>query len=325
MKLDGEAIATTLVQVGETSETASLDVLLTVHTLLVDQTTAEVIAALRERQVPSILLKGPSIAAWLYADGTLRSYNDCDLLVAPEDLLAARAGLEKLGFRDKTTPLGHPRLESHEWIRGRDRVDLHTTLIGIGALPRVVWGALSAMTLTQRVAGVEVQVLDQTALALHVVLHAAQHGREDPKPVEDLLRAIRAVPGDRWSEVAALADRLQAIDAFSVGLRLLPEGRELASWLDLPQARSADAFLRVDRVPLALAFEHLATTAGARLRASLVLHELFPTPAFMRWWSPLARRGRLGLAVAYCWRPVRLITQAGPGYLAWRRARREAR
>ena len=312
-------------QVDETSETASLDVLLTVHTLLVDQVTAEVIAALRTRQVDSILLKGPSIAAWLYADDTLRVYADCDLLVAPERLLAAQAVLAELGFRDKITPLDHPRLESHEWVRGRDRVDLHTTLIGIGVLPRVVWGVLSAMTVPRQVAGVEAQVLAPTALALHVVLHAAQHGRDEPKPAEDLSRAIRAVPREQWSEVAALADRLQATDAFGVGLRLLPEGRELASWLELPPTRSADASLRVDSVPLALAFEHLAMTAGWRARISLVLHELFPTPAFMRWWSPLARRGRLGLATAYCWRPVWLVTQAVPGFLAWRRARREGR
>ncbi len=315
----------TLVQVKENSTTASPDVLLTLHTLLVDQVTAAVIAALRARQVDSILLKGPSIAAWLYADGALRSYNDCDLLVAPECLVAAQAVLQELGFRDEITPLGHPRLESHEWVRGRDRVDLHTTLIGIGVLPRVVWGVLSAMTVPRQVAGVEAQVLAPTALALHVVLHAAQHGRDEPKPAEDLARAIRAFPREQWSEVAALADRLQATDAFGVGLRLLPEGRELASWLELPPARSADASLRVDSVPLALAFEHLAMTAGSRARISLVLHELFPTPAFMRWWSPLARRGRLGLALAYCRRPVWLLIQAGPGFLAWRRARRGGR
>jgi len=313
------------VQVEENSETASVGVLLTVHTLLVDQVTAEVIAALRARQIDSILLKGPSIAAWLYADDTLRVYADCDLLVAPERLLAAQAVLEELGFHDTMTPLGHPRLESHEWVRGRDRVDLHTTLIGIGALPRVVWGALSAMTLPRQVAGVEAQVLAPTALALHVVLHAAQHGRDEPKPAEDLARALRAVPREHWSDVAALADRLQATDAFAVGLRLLPEGRELASWLELPAARSADASLRVDSVPLALAFEHLATTAGSRARMSLVLRELFPTPSFMRWWSPLARRGRRGLVLAYCRRPVWLMIQAGPGFLAWRRARREGR
>lgn len=310
-------------EVGENRATGSLDVLLTVHTLLVDQVTAEVVRALRARQVASILLKGPSIAEWLYTDGSLRSYNDCDLLVAPDRLRTAQAVLQELGFRDEIARLGHPRLESHEWVRGRDRVDLHTTLIGIGALPRIVWETLSPATVTHQVAGVDVQVLPPTALALHVVLHAAQHGPEDPKPAEDLSRAIRAVSREGWRDVAELADRLQATDAFAVGLRLLPAGRELASWLELPPARSPEAALRVNRVPLSLAFEHLATTAGFRDRMALLLRELFPTPAFMRWWSPLARRGRLGLLVAYGWRPVWLLTQAGPGFLAWRRARRE--
>lgn len=301
----------------------SLDVLLAVRTLLVDQVSAEVIAALRDRQVASILLKGPSIADWLYPDGTLRSYNDSDLLVAPEQLPAAQAVLEELGFRDTLTPLDHPRLETHEWIRGRERVDLHTTLIGIAALPRVVWTTLSAATVTRQVAGVDAQVLAPTALAVHVVLHAAQHGADEPKPAEDLSRAIRTLPREQWREVAALADRLQATDAFAVGLGLLPEGRELASWLELRPPRSADASLRVKPIPLALGFEHLATTPGVVARVSLVLHELFPTPEFMRWWSPLARRGRLGLMAAYGWRPLLLLTQAIPGFLAWRRARRE--
>lgn len=312
-------------QVEENSNTASVDVLLTVHTLLVDQVSSEVIAAFHARQIDCVLLKGPSIAAWLYADGTLRAYNDCDLLVAPDRLPAAQAVLKELGFRDEISPLGHPRLESHEWVRGGDRVDLHTTLIGMGALPPVVWSTLSAMTLRQWVAGVEARVLDPTALALHVVLHAAQHGPGDSKPTEDLARAIAAVPRDRWSEVAALAHRLQATDAFAVGLGLLQEGRELARGLQLPPARSADASLRLDNVPLALAFEHLATTRGTRARMSLMLRELFPTPSFMRWWSPRARRGRRGLVLAYCWRPVWLLIKAGPGFLAWRRARREWR
>jgi len=45
---------------------------------------------------------------------------------------------------------------------------------------------------------------------------------------------------------------------------------------------------------------------------------------FMRWWSPLARRGRLGLTVSFLWRPLWFLGHAGPAYLAWRRARREA-
>ncbi len=301
----------------------SLDVLGTVRSLLVDQVTSEVSAALCDREVPSILLKGPSIARWLYQDGTPRPYNDCDLLIKPDRLAAAQSVLRDLGFLDEKARLGHPRLESHGWTRGRDRIDVHITLIGIGAPPPVVWETMSSMTETHHVAGADVQVLQRTALALHIALHAAQHGRDDDKPKEDLLRALRAMPLEQWRDAADLAKRLRATDAFAVGLRLVPEGRDLASRLSLPLAGSADAALRADPVPLALGFEHLASTPGVGARLALLREELFPTPAFMRWSSPVARRGRLGLAASYCWRPLKLATQAIPGFLAWRRARRQ--
>lgn len=291
--------------------------------LMVDQLTREVMTTLGRAGVESILLKGPSIADWLYQDGSVRSYGDCDLLVAPEQRATAESTLRGLGFEDAHAPLGHPRLETHGWARGPDHVDLHTTLIGIGAPERVVWDTLASNTEIQEVAGAPVRVLGHTALALHIVLHAAQHGNESPKPHEDLRRAIATLPRDRWPDVVALAETLRATDAFAIGLSLLPEGRDLAAWLELPPPRSTDASLRVDPVPLAQGFEQLAATHGVRARISLVAHELAPRPAFMRWWTPLARRGRPGLVAAYCWRPVWLVMKAGPGFMAWRRARRE--
>jgi hypothetical protein len=35
-----------------------------------------------------------------------------------------------------------------------------------------------------------------------------------------------------------------------------------------------------------------------------------PRPDYMRWWSPLARSGKLGLAGAYLWRTIWIIGQA---------------
>ncbi len=49
--------------------------------------------------------------------------------------------------------------------------------------------------------------------------------------------------------------------------------------------------------------------------------ELFPRPEFMRWWSPLARRGRLGLVLSYPRRWLWLALQAPRGLWAVRRAR----
>src|SRR2546423_854023 len=113
--------------------------------LRVDEVAAEVIGALREAGVPSILMKGASTAAWLYGDGSPRAYVDCDLLVAPADHAAAEATLSELGFEvgvaDRDTPGW--RLPSHEWFRGQEIVDLHRTLIGAEASPARAWAVLS--------------------------------------------------------------------------------------------------------------------------------------------------------------------------------------
>jgi hypothetical protein len=69
--------------------------------------------------------------------------------------------------------------------------------------------------------------------------------------------------------------------------------------------------------------ERLHRTRGARARAGLLLREALPSPEFMRWWSPLARHGRLGLAAAYGRRWLWLLAHAGPSVRTWRRARRE--
>lgn len=300
----------------------STEAMLTAWALYIDRLTAELADAFGASGITCILLKGPAIARWLYDDGSVRSYSDCDLLVSPGQVPAAQGVLRELGFRDIASPLGHPWLDSHEWQRDEHHVDLHATLIGIRASPQQVWDVLSANTETLMVGGAAVRVLGVPARALHVVLHAAQHGPREPHPLEDLRRACDVVSEQTWVEVAVLAERLQATEAFATGLRLLPAGAAIAGRLGLASARSADATLRLEPVPLALALEYLACTPGLGARLRIVMSELFPTVAFMRWWSPLARRGPIGLAAAYCWRPLWLLARLGPGLVAWRQARR---
>src|SRR5919198_5552417 len=72
--------------------------LATAYSLHVDSAIAEIVRALREGGVPSIALKGPALARWLYDDGAPRAYGDCDLLVPPDRLTAAAPPLRGLGF-----------------------------------------------------------------------------------------------------------------------------------------------------------------------------------------------------------------------------------
>src|ERR687893_43534 len=75
------------------------DLAATARGLAVDAVSAEVLDALRAAHVPTILLKGPSVAEWLYHQGPGRSYLDTDVLVAPPALADAERVLAELGFQ----------------------------------------------------------------------------------------------------------------------------------------------------------------------------------------------------------------------------------
>lgn len=295
----------------------------------VDLVTAEVGTALERAGVPAVVVKGPAVASWLYAGDESRLYGDTDLLVRGADWERAVAVLERLGFEDDLGPLGHPRMESgsgHLWTRAGDgaEVDLHRTLFGVGAGPEAVWTAFSDGGERRQVGGAEVALPPYPARLLHVVLHAVQHGGEvQPKSMLDLETALARVPEPTWREARDLAVRLRAEQAFAVGLGLTAAGRRLAARLGVGDgAETGPAALRMARVPLAEGFAELAAAPGWGAKASLARRELFPNRAFMRWWSPLARRGPRGLLAAHVWRLAWLAWHSVPGLLAWRRATR---
>ena len=289
--------------------------------LRVDAVTVEVVSELRAAGVRPILLKGPSIATWLYADGSARPYRDTDLLIPPEGLRSAARVLRAVGFREQ------PGASSYTWFRRSDRsvVDLHDTLFGIEADRSEAWAALSDDTETMRIGALEVETLGLPARLLYVVLHAAQHeSHRFEQPLKDLKRALHRVEEQPWKEAAGLARRLRAVPTFAAGLRLLPDGASLADRMGLLDQRPLMLSLREeDERSLLATLERLATTPGMGARLRLLGRRLAPPPDYMRWRYPrLAARGTAGLALAYVWRPVSTALRLPAAILAWRRARR---
>ena len=122
-----------------------------------------------------------------------------------------------------------------------------------------------------------------------------------------------------------MADRLDAVPAFAVGLRLLPEGARVADTLELPDESTTELRLRASSAPeLALSLDWLVQAPTFRARARLVWRRLAPPPGVMRARSNLARRGPLGLAAAYAVNPVMLCWHGIPALRAWLGARRQA-
>jgi Uncharacterised nucleotidyltransferase len=300
------------------------------RSLTTDKITAEVVGAFRDAGIRSILLKGPAIARWLYDEGAVRAYADCDLTVSPDGFLGAERILSDLGFEREgleTIRNDWPK-HAHTWYRNDGgNVDLHRTLVGVQVPDLELWQVLSSGTEAMRVGGEEVEVLRLPGRALVVALHAAKDGPRVGKARHDLGHAVERAAPEVWEEASRLAARLGASATFAAGLRLVPAGEELSRRLDLTSEVPVGAALRRrgGAPPFAVGLEWMATAPGFKGKMALVSRKLVPPATFMRAWTPLARRGRLGLAVAYIWRPLWVLWRLPFALWAWLRARREAR
>jgi hypothetical protein len=293
--------------------------------LLADAVTGEVASSLAADGVPLLLLRGPALRPILGE----RSYGDVDVLVPPVSLADAERVLGRLGFAPATSDRDFPLRgcpHAHEWRRASDAaaVDLHRTVSGAGASPQAVWDVLAEHAATVRAGGADVPCPAPAASALLVALHAAHHGPRVGRCLRDLRLALERVPLRRWREAAALARRIEAGPAFAAGLRLDPEGARVAAVLGLPGDRSPEVALRaLGAPPPALGLLGLVTAGSWRTRARLLAQGLAPTPAALRHGRRLARRGALGLGVAYLTHPLWLLRHLPASVRAVRKARGE--
>jgi hypothetical protein len=297
------------------------------HNFAIDVLTAEVAGAFDREGIETLVLKGPVLAKWLYP-GEVRPYVDSDLMVAPGNRARAIGVLERLGFVKYLPWIPSPLLiepGGTAFSRGGSvMVDLHCQLPGLDSDPDAIWGCLAASAERQVIGGVELCVPNRDAVLLHVVLHAAQHAvAVNGKPVEDLRRALARVEESRWSSAMKLARTYRGVPAFVAGLRLLPEGRDMARRLDLGEVRSIHHELRrEDKVIAEKLYILLSTDVGIGRKLAIAVGDIFPPPVYMRWCSPLARRGKRGLVGAYVQRVFWVIGQAPGAILTLWRIRR---
>ena len=220
---------------------------------LVNETaTAELVTALRAEDVRSIVLKGPPLRRWLYGNDRFPASMDVDLLVPWPRLDAIDRALQKLGWRFLgRDAIGPGRPFRLVWQQPGDGMllELHRSIAGMGVQGDEAWEILSKRTETTMVQKVEVEVLDVPARALHLALHAAQHGAGLERTTEDLRRALQKLPDSVWSEAAELAALLSAVPAYTTGLALRPEGQIQVERLARDGNASAELVLRAGGAP----------------------------------------------------------------------------
>jgi hypothetical protein len=248
------------------------------------------VGALREAGVPAILLKGPSVARWLYPAGG-RAYYDSDLLVPASEFDRAEGVLRSLGFTEFLTgfhPFERTRgelaaetmfIRRHEPGRGpAGVVDLHRNLPRLRIPDELLWQEFSIGAQTALVGGAVVCVPGRTALALHVVLHAVQH-EFDGHTDEDLRRAVTVMSADDWRPVADLAARLGATEILAFGLRRDAIGAGIADRLGVPRLRAP----AMSAPKGSASFTEFWTAPAWEAKARLMRWMLFPSPAKVRY------------------------------------------
>ena len=297
--------------------------------LRVDYGTVAVIRALDATGVPYILLKGPSIARWLYDADEARAYSDSDVLVPPEQFDKAVAALAGAGFRPEVDESKMPawwRDHAVTAVREGDAatVDVHRTLPGALAPEATVWAALSKDTDTLLVAGTEVTVLAEPGRLLHLALATAQTAGSF-RYRGALVRGLERCGEEAWRAAASLAYTVDGVAAMQRGLCFVPAGVELARRLALTAAPDIDVELRAIEAPEALTLARLLGAQKLSSRLAIIRYKLAPPATFMRKWSPLARRGRLGLLAAYLWRPVWVLSRLPGAAQSLKQARKAAR
>lgn len=297
--------------------------------LAADLCAAEVFAALNSEGIEAILLKGPSLARWLYDEGEIRPYADVDFLVAPGSVVPTENVLRRLGyewFRIDTIKGDRPK-HARIWVRPRDKatIDLHRHIAGVGVSDDQVWEALSSSTDTFDLRGIQVTCLSAPGLAFHVAMHASQHGRESRKCLDDLSRAIERASLEEWRRAVDIARDLGALPHFVAGLGYDPRGEGLLEELALEAEPSMGVVLREQGTrDLVLGFDWLVRLPWHK-KIVWILRKTFPPPDFLRAWMELKLDRPRSLFVGYLIRPFWLLRRAPAAFRIFRDARRSTR
>ena len=274
--------------------------------LRIDVATVEAVRAMREAGVRPLLLKGPVIATWLYADDPARRpYRDVDLLVAVEQFDAARSVLGRLGYRFVSIPrwLHHGYLPHAEcWVRARDgaAIDLHRSIHRTERIDAARGRhAASDTGGTIDVLGVRIDKPGEPFRLLHLVLGLRPSDRSDRGWI-DLGRALDLVPEASWRSAAQLAATLDVEDVFGALLGMHARGAQLRDRIGVSSLWP----LPVSRGTSVSRFLAQLLRAPWSRRLQMVRAWIAPPVADQRQRWPRSCRWPMGTALTYFYRPL---------------------
>jgi Uncharacterised nucleotidyltransferase len=208
--------------------------------------------ALASAGVSAIPFKGPTLAALVYGNLSLRQFEDLDILVRDRELSRARDALFAGGFSPVLQLSDHQRASivlsgHHEQLRHAESgttVELHWSLnnraLTHDAFEHHWWEELQPVS----IGGVTMHTLGPERLLLYLCMHGGKHSWARLSWLCDLHRALRTYPSADWDAVWRLANENGAARMVAIGLWLVDDlfdGRALTATAWSGRHRDASA------------------------------------------------------------------------------------
>lgn len=168
---------------------------------------ADALTAFAQQHIQPIVLKGPALAQSVYPNPGWRPFRDLDLLCRLDDLAAARAALQSLGYEARPQkPTEQERFHTVYSLPARGvTIELHGDLLQLGLPTKCgarLWDRLQPFSVGNATA----YMLAMEPQILHLCVHLHTHGYSRLIWFKDLDLLLRRY-GDTvdWRAVASLA------------------------------------------------------------------------------------------------------------------------
>ncbi len=187
-----------------------------------------VLECLQEHQIPTVPLKGPALASYVYPEAWLRVPGDLDLLVRKQDVLKAKDLVISLGYQPelRLTPAQEQRMirSQCEYNFNLDdpltHLELHWRIVPPSFPITLDYEALWQRVEEKSLEGGRALNFRPEDLLLVLSIHGLKHCWERLKWLCDLAELIRACPGLDWDEVVDRANSMGAGRTLFLGLFL---------------------------------------------------------------------------------------------------------
>lgn len=279
-----------------------------------------VLAALHERGIVPLIVKGTALAYSLYDEPEQRPRADTDLLLAAEELDAARDAFRELGFAEQPSSgdmsqTSFRRLDA----AGADHVyDVHWAIANTPVFADVLRiDELRRRSVPlPRIAAYARTIADADAL-LYACVHRVAHHYDDERLIwlADIDLLIQRMPDDELARFWELAKEREVV---GVCIRSVERAQEAfggergraSDFLDaaaIARAEKSRSYLQPNPHRLAVLRAELAGEHGWRARARRLRHLAFPPPSFMR--EHFRTRSPLALPWLYAYRAARGVAR----------------